>query len=296
MILSILKGIGILLLILLGLIIFILFVLLFVPICYRMDGKYDQTLNGKVSVTWIPLIFKAKVTFHDNHPEYVIRLLGGVVLTNTDRKISWIGRKIFSKEDDEIQEEKTADRSTEQKEQFATATKNAGELQLRQMQEKETLVASDIKISEKSLKMPPSKKKVGRSNKKKSFYKKLKQKITEQKRKLRDLFLKLKKMKHKKDALEKVLHSKQFKRAKTDLMRYIKDILRIIKPDHIDGYVHFGMEDPATTGQITGVLATIPFVYNESFFFYPDFEKKCLDAEGKGKGKIFLFSIVILRR
>ncbi len=294
MILSILKGIGILLLVLLGIIIFILFVLLFVPICYRVDGKYDQTLNGKVSVTWLPLILKAQVTFYDNRPEYVVRLFGGVILTNTDRKISWLGRKLFSNEDKEIPDDNPSDQIIDQKEQSSENNKETSTMQPPEVREKEKTSETDTEISKRIADTQQKKTVISHPKKKKTFYQKIKQKWTTFKTKLHDLILKIKKLKHKKDALTKVLHSKQFKRAKTDMMRYIKEILRIIKPDRMEGYIHFGMEDPATTGEITGVLATLPFAYNEKFLIYPDFEKKCLDAEGKGKGKIFLISILIL--
>ena len=101
MILSILKGIGIVLLILIGLFIFIVGTVLFVPIRYRFEGNYQEMLNGDACIKWTPVFLKVFVNVKDNRLEYVIKMFGGVIMTNTDAKISWLGRKLFSSDNEE---------------------------------------------------------------------------------------------------------------------------------------------------------------------------------------------------
>ena len=96
MILSILKVIGIILLIILTLIIFILLLVLFSPIRYQFSGSLNDEPEGDISVKWAPVLLRITVTYHNKQLEYIVRLLGGVVMTNTPAKISWIGRKFFS--------------------------------------------------------------------------------------------------------------------------------------------------------------------------------------------------------
>ena len=106
MIISILKIIGWAVLIILLIILFLLLIVLTVPVCYRLDiSRYGKT-DGNVRVTFVPLGFCADVSYKDDKLQYVVRVLGGVVMTNTQVKLSWLGRKLFPdiKEDMEVEE------------------------------------------------------------------------------------------------------------------------------------------------------------------------------------------------
>lgn len=284
MILSVLKIIGIILLIIIGLLIFILGLVLFVPIRYRFEGSYQEALNGEACVRWTPAMFKISVYMHNNRPEYIVKLFGGVVITNTDRKISWIGRKFFSFEEDIQTKEDDLWESAEEKEEKQESSKK----------EKET---GDT-LEEGAFKEQYEEKFSEKGNRKKRtdisvldkihlFFKKWKEKWNTFLRKIKEIG-------DKKDALLKVYHSKRFALAKQDIITYIKRVFRIIRPDELEGFLHFGLEDPAITGEILGILAIILPLYQGFLTINPDFTKSCLDGTLKGKGKIFLFPIVKL--
>ena len=110
------------------------------------------------------------------------------------------------------------------------------------------------------------------------------------KKKYADIKQKLSKLNKKKDSLVKVYKSKRFEKAKADVIRYIKDILRAIKPQHVEGRVHFGLDDPATTGEILGGLATVLSLYDGFLDIRPDFERQVIEGLLKGYGKIRLWS------
>lgn len=69
-----------------------------------------------------------------------------------------------------------------------------------------------------------------------------------------------------------------------------------IRPRVLKGCIEFGLEDPATTGQIVGGIAVIPFFYQTDLKIIPDFEAE--DAYLKGKiyikGHILCIHLVIL--
>ena len=113
MILGILKGIGIALLIILGILLLLIAVVLFVPIRYRFDITYLERADGSVEVRWAPVLLKAVVRLVDNRPEYVVRLFGGIVMTNTEQKLSWIGRKFFAGSGEDTDEEWMEDEDSE---------------------------------------------------------------------------------------------------------------------------------------------------------------------------------------
>lgn len=64
-IITILKIIGILLLVILGLILILLALILFVPVCYRIQGKKEEKVEGKVTVSWLMHIISLRFSYNE---------------------------------------------------------------------------------------------------------------------------------------------------------------------------------------------------------------------------------------
>ena len=82
------------------------------------------------------------------------------------------------------------------------------------------------------------------------------------------------------------------------LKTYIPRTLKHILPRKVKGYVHYGMDEPYKTGQVTGYLSLLPFVYQKGLSMQPDFEQKVLELDVKLKGRIqpgYLLRIVLNR-
>ena len=77
--------------------------------------------------------------------------------------------------------------------------------------------------------------------------------------------------------------------AKEKLFLIIKRIL----PKKLEGRVAFGMDDPATTGYITGGACLFYALWHDHFSLEPDFENKRLEVDAKLKGRIILALLVI---
>lgn len=80
------------------------------------------------------------------------------------------------------------------------------------------------------------------------------------------------------------------------LKKYIPRTLKHILPRKVRGYVHYGMDEPYKTGQVTGYLSLLPFVYQKGLSMQPDFEQKVLELDVKLKGRIrlgYLLRIVL---
>lgn len=283
MILTVLKVTGIVLLVILGLLIFILGMLLFMPIRYRFAGSFYSELQAEAAVKWRPVMLNAVVSCENQEVKYVIKLFGQVVMTNTDKKISWLGRKFFAFDDEEEDisqepEEGKEENRAEQTEDRPYFEKEAG------------TAGKDLEESRQ--------RDTGREREKKPDRKPLLSKIREKIRdirvKLQLLMDKLKEINKKKDALLKVYHSRRFELAKKDVIDYAKEILAIIKPDELEGFVHFGLDNPADTGQVLGIISMALPLYDGFLTVEPDFEKACLEGNLKGNGKIRLYSIVKL--
>ena len=270
MIISILKIIGIILLVILLLLIFILSVLLFVPIRYQFKGSYDEKADVNISVKWMPVFLNALLTYKEDNLFYIVKLYGGVIVTNQDIPLSWIGKKIRTASDDKLKDNQTV-------------TKDVSGTEVTHLQEEVS------KIPEKTI--TQTKKDVKKHKKKQPFFLRMKNKIQSFIEKIKIWIEKIKKINEKKDALLKVYHHKRFEVAKNDVIRYIKELWRGIKPKKLEGRIHFGLEDPATTGQILGVLSMFLVWYYEHIRIEPDFEKACFDGELSFHGKIRLFTL-----
>ena len=86
--------------------------------------------------------------------------------------------------------------------------------------------------------------------------------------------------------------SRTFKEA----FRMVRDrggrILKHIRPKKISGYVRFGMEDPASTGQLLGAAGILFPLIPEKLKLIPDFENPCLEADVTVRGRILLFVLL----
>lgn len=278
MILSILKIIGIIILVLLAILLLILLEVLFIPIRYEFEGSYMEKADGDIKVTWFPVLLKAIVSFHDGKLIYIIKAFGGVIMTNTDAKLSFLGRKLFSEERDEAV-------SREDQKEMPVSAKTDDDIL------KESPRLESVKVEEnKTETILPKEKRV----KKPSVTEKIKDKWKDILHKIKRMVDNLKKMNEKKEDLLKVYHSKRFEKAKKDVILYVKQLFRIIKPDKLEGRVHFGLNDPAATGEIFGILAMFLPLYDGYFVLVPEFEYACTEGNIKGKGKVQIFPILML--
>ena len=75
-------------------------------------------------------------------------------------------------------------------------------------------------------------------------------------------------------------------------LREVGGILKGLLPKKVKGYVRFGHDDPAKTGQQLAYLAAAYPLYGRNLDIYPDFEQKALEGDVELKGRVFLATIV----
>lgn len=76
------------------------------------------------------------------------------------------------------------------------------------------------------------------------------------------------------------------------LKKYFPGLIKHIGPRKIKGHVRYGFDEPATTGQITGYLSLLPFMYQKNFFPEPDFYNKVLEGEISIRGRLQIGYII----
>jgi hypothetical protein len=77
-------------------------------------------------------------------------------------------------------------------------------------------------------------------------------------------------------------------KAKTTIWKVLKSIL----PRKWNAYIHFGFEDPATTGQLLGYYWMFIGLWGNHFVCVPDFENKVFSGNINAKGKLQVFKFL----
>jgi hypothetical protein len=118
---------------------------------------------------------------------------------------------------------------------------------------------------------------------------------------LADITENIRKLSQKRDEIERMVRKlKRFleqdttKKAWKDTMNYIRQLLRHVRPKKFQGMVHFGLDNPATTGQVLGAVGVLMPIYREHIVIAPDFEQQIFEGELSARGRVQAGYIVIL--
>ena len=266
-----LKILGILLLLFVG----ILLLVLLVPLCYSFSLEKGEQVSPEFSirVTWLCWLFYFKASYIEKVFDYRMRILGHQVAGN---------QKDFLEKQKKKTEKELPVTTSEQK---VSVTESNKEEILKEKESEESLNQENIpeesvkaESSHKELpKEDPVKDKVTKSAKKKrSFFKKSKDRI--------------KSLKDAKSNLDKLPWREWLELGRDRIIRLFKHIF----PQKLKGTLAFGFSDPADTGYITGIAAMFYPKYEESFSLYPNFERRMFEAQCEGRGRIRLGYILVL--
>lgn len=259
-ILWILKIIGIVLAVILGLIILLISIILFFPVCYQMDAKSEGTLkksNIKARFSWLFHLLSGYFIYRDGKFDWQIRI-GWKRLNQT--KLNKQGEHETKKEGEEAK--KPVQTNLTEEKQKEKAFKKEG------MQPKPKVQEKESKFREKS----PKKHKT-------SFFQKIKYTYQNMCDKIKLL---LEKKENVAEFLNDTIHQAAWKRIKRELQR----MLHFLCPKKLKGSICFGLEDPYNTGRVLAVLSMLYPFYGEHIEIHPDFERRILKGELSLKGRL----------
>ena len=292
--LILLKIIGILLALAVGLIILILAM----PIRYSFRFNIDEDTfpGGQVKVTWLLAILYIKASYIDKVFDYRVRIFGYQILGNQkeflEKKQKKKDRDKRKKKRQEDKRQKDKKKQKEEKQKItADKQENSPSDKQNQTSEPEELrkvslpektdteekeqqpVQSDVRKTEDNAEKKAKPRKDSDVSRKK--------KKTQKESRLISLKKKIEKLK----AVWKEYNGKQLMDfAKTIIIKIARHIL----PRKLRGYIRFGFDDPAATGVVTGAAALFYPKYQNSFTLEPDFQQQCFAADCQGKGRIHL--------
>lgn len=274
----ILKIIGILLAVLILLVV----ALIAVPVRYGVNLKMQDETECKAVFSWLWHLVDFRIWYEKKEINYKLRILGIVisldkqkkdkpVITKKKRKKNSSGKK---KETEKHQKEKVRSQPEELKdiEEEPFYDGRAEEKVCSQPEENRTEQASEN---------------TGTDKKKKSFVKRLQelwQTIRALFQKLRQRIREIKNrtttLKEQFSNIKNLLSEETNKSALLHLLQEMKYLLRHYFPRKASGDLNFGMEDPAQTGQILGVMSVLPFWTRYKVSIMPDFTAEAFYVKG----------------
>ena len=281
-ILTVLKIIGIFLLILLGTILFVVVAVLAAPITYDISGEWNQqfTLRGKIR--WLYHILGISLELQEGNPAVKISLFGRVLGEEKKKNQPKVSRKKQDSGQKLSSEKQQGSRQKQSSGQKQDAEQKSLSEQNSEQNSRKTEVMAEEKPAEpvkqtKSEAVTPEKTKIDLEEKEEVF--------SDWDPLLDEELEKLEK-EQKLHRFAAFLEQESVKRLIRKLWKSIGKIFGHLRPSVLFLKGRIGMDDPALTGKIMEVAAVLYAFYGEHIQLVSDFEEEVLEAEFMIKGRI----------
>ncbi len=287
MFLVILKMIGILLAVILGITLLLILCVLFWPIRYSVKGQNKDGWDLKARIGFLGPLIRFTICYRENM-EYKLRILG----------ISFWQSKTSKQKEKEHTRNQTKKSARKKKEKsIGKHKKNRNILdEEEEWNQPEAPVNSHLLQDSGKEEMKPDSLKQEKQTQEKNeydnqdgfirrYWNRVKAKIQAFSRMIRSFSKYLSKIKQ-------IFGDEGVHRGYTSLKAELFLLLGKIKPRKISWYLKFGFEDPASTGQLLGLLAVIKGFSGYDIQVEPDFEHKILETDFSIKGFIQGFRLL----
>ena len=259
----ILKLIGMILLVILGILLLLLCTVFFMPANYLIQAKTDdgiKALSFEAKAHWFLHLCTVYYIYKDKQSDWQVRV-GWKTFNHKDHKSS---SKSEMKEDGVIIEE--------------VESSEKSDVSQGQIYVEQSKVESDTETITKSSK---------KQCEKQSWFQKIKCTILKICDKIKSFW----------ETKEKItmfltddVHVEAFKIIKKE----IGILARHLRPRRIKGFIRFGFDDPYRTGQLLAGFSILYPFYGEHVEIYPDFEQKILEGDLYVKGHIRMLHLAAL--
>lgn len=278
--LLILKILGILLLSLLALCLLLLSLVLFVPVRYSGKGSSFQQLQGKITVSWLLHLVHVSVSIRKEQVIWKLRVCGIPIKSNRGKT---------HKEGDE-ESNKSKKHSKEKRSKGTILLNGEDEISTEDvipLKETDRLQNDETHTLDKNLISSEEEKSRSVLGKLRNWFRQVADKI--------------------KSFWEKLWHFKEnlrsfiewwrqeatqlaFTHCKEELWRFLKHII----PRSYNVNLRFGTGDPASTGQVLGLLGILYPVTKGRLQVTPEFQEKVLQGVFFCKGRIHVFKLLAI--
>lgn len=290
-VLGILKIIGILLLVILGLFLFVIISVLFVPLRYRAEGSFYEKLKGSASVSWFLHLIFLKISYDEK--------------AQVDVRVLWFhpGQEKAEKAQDRAETPERAEPVTgracadfpEEADETEKSEADAFEKELTERVETAQVSATPVSATPGTDRHEGKNAGAGKiAARFRHFLSALKLKVQGIHRNLKKAAKKLRAGKNRWETILSFLRNEENKKTFRLAKRQIFAVIRHILPRKSEGKIRFGFDDPYMTGQVLTWISPFYGLYGRHLQICPDFLEPCLEGEWKLKGHIRLGTIMLL--
>jgi len=270
-----LKIIGIILLIILGLLVLSVCVFLFVPLRYHGKAKAQGTLDSvkaDLKFSWLLHLVSGYVTYENKETKWQVRLLWKKLNVGKDKSTEKKSREETPGKNkiQELTENNNKEENVEESELNKDECLKNNSTENESPQDKDV---AERKTKEKKTRKNKTKKQ------KKNIFEKIKYTFCEFCDKIKSLIKKKEKLQ---EFLSDEIHQSSFMRLKKEIWR----LLRFLKPKELILNLHFGFEDPSVTGKVLGALCMLYPFYMDHVNLEPEFDEKILEGDAYIKGTV----------
>lgn len=290
---TILKILGILLLVILGILLFIILSVLFLPVCYRAQGvKREEELYGKAAVSWLFRLIYVRVIYAEGKPAFEIYLFGIPLLAAKSKLEIWKRARRQKKAKRRKSRKQAEIRKQGQVQQKKVTPTDRPVDSSKNWKEAPSMEAKTEKPADSSQEMGSSSSPVW--NILSSAWNRLKNLITGIIQFPGKVIARIRKMRLTfREICDKIkewytfLQMDDTRQAVHFLKGKGRLLIRHIIPRKITGKVLFGFDDPALTGKALAAASLLCPLYKNRFQITPVFDRMVLEGEVKLRGRIF---------
>lgn len=304
----ILKIVGILILVLIGLFLVMLYSVLFVAASYRIQVKAKDAFHMEMLAGWLFRAVTIRCSLdsaEDWEKKLQVRLFGILVLGDKKKKRKGFlsrwrrKRRQKAREEAKMQEkvsEELIEPPTEAGEEAAYAETKAKD----KLSEEDVSAGYDKTLEEEpETKMHHTSASDRKKNKSSRVVKKLqriekaiRRKIKDIRRKITGIKDSIKRVKARKEELLAFWQLEEHRRARSSVYQELRYLRKKLRPKKVRGKVLFGFEDPSVTGLCMGGVGILRAWYQSQLDIVPDFEHRVLEADVLIKGKVRFYVLV----
>lgn len=299
--LTILKVIGLILLIIAGILLFLVLSVLFVPLRYHGRFSYKDKAAGCLQVTWLLHILSLRLQY-DESLTAVFRVIGIPVRRKdffAEMKAEEAGedRAEGLPPDDESGRQRDADTKETAAERGKSDTAGTAADTITQPAKAANHAAKTMPTG----KVPPEpahsrNRRAGRPEPGKPLMDRIKSRFRKFLKKMRFSFArfcdKLKEIADRKERFFAFIQDEENKKTYTLVIRLLKKLFRHLRPGLFKGRIAFGFDDPYTTGQV--LMAASPFLgwYYKTLSLEPYFDREILEADVRIRGRVRIGTVL----
>ena len=313
----ILKIIGIVLGVLLALFLFLVGIILFVPVRYRVYASKYDTIQVKARVSWLLRIVSLRFRYYSEEETYwyCLRIFGFTLIdSNRPTKVKKV-KKVKVKKT-KLNKHKVKKTKVKKTEKVIASDKVLGIDDQIDSKDKtiedNDIVYDEIEEDKKDIIKPLQNEHTNivrnieeAEEEREGFFSRITKPIKTIFQRIKDIFIKIREglqairnifsnIKAKIHLIKEFLAIEDNRKGIGRVYAGLKKTLKHILPYKVKGVVRIGLDDPCSTGYLLGALSMAYPIYADKIQIIPDFQEEVLEGQVDAKGRIRAFTLLII--